>query len=322
MKFIFDPQYPPKHQLTSEEKSFLQKLAGYKLMLDKSLCFQINDLQQHTRLVLSGYLLPRKKFPSAEKKEKEIAELDAIIAEHSGKLERGEIPKENLRDEKALLNLWKKQRTELKKALDNPDGDMESGSYFGRYLNKGDKSIVVLFVDAIAAEAKTPYDTMLLMGQVLLHEYFHSFYFHAGVGNLNPIHSMEETMAEYGSLAFLLSVSMSRLSIAKQAHDAMIYAVDCIKKKRRSVGFSASYGYAFHLFSVFCEFYREYIARYANVSCLLDEHSKEALEYKYMQYPTYPKSSYIEDCVITEWFHNLLDKGEAVLTQPTINDTE
>ena len=321
MKFTIDNEYPPKHQLTSEEKSFLQKLAGYKLMLDKSLCFQINDLQQHTRLVLSGYLLPRKKFPSAKKKEKEIAELDAIIAEHSDKLERGEIPKENLRDEKALLKLWKKQRTELKKALDNPAGDMESGSYLGRYLNKGDKSIVVLFVDAIEAKAKNPYDTMLLMGQVLLHEYFHSFYSNVGVGSSKPIYSMEEAMAEYGSLAFLFSVSISRSSIAKQARDAMIYVVDSIEKKRNRVGTSVVYGCGVYLFDYLGEFYREYIARYANVSCLLDEHSKEALEYKYIMYPTYPEPS-TERLVILDRFEDLLSQGETVLIQPTSNNTE
>lgn len=128
-------------------------------------------------------------------------------------------------------------------------------------------------------------------------------------------------MAEYGSLAFLHSVSMSRLSIAKQAHDAMIYAVDCIKKKRRSIGFSAAYGYAFHLFSIFCEFYREYIARYANVSCLLDEHSKEALEYKYIMYPTYPEPS-TECLVILDRFEDLLSQGESVFIQPTSSNTE
>lgn len=100
MKFTIDNEYPPKHQLTSEEKSFLQKLAGYKLMLDKSLCFQINDLQRHTMLILSGNISPRKKFPDRADKEREIAELEAIIAEHSGKLERGEIPKEILSEEK------------------------------------------------------------------------------------------------------------------------------------------------------------------------------------------------------------------------------
>ena len=94
MKFIIDKDYPPKHQLTSEGKFFLQKLAGCKLIIDKSLCFQINDLQRHTMLILSGNISPRKKFPDRADKKREIAELEAIIAEHSGKLERGKIPKE------------------------------------------------------------------------------------------------------------------------------------------------------------------------------------------------------------------------------------
>jgi hypothetical protein len=304
MKFIFDPNYPPKHQLTSEEKSFLQKLAGYKLMLDKSLCFQINDLQQHTRLVLSGYLLPRKKFSSAKKKEKEIAELDAIIAEHSDKLERGEIPKENLRDEKALLNLWKKQRTELKKALDNPAGDMESGSYFGRYLNKGDKSIVVLFVDAIAAEAKNPYDTMLLMGQVLLHEYFHSFYYHAGGGSRMAIKCVEEPMAEFGSLVVLDNV------ISKEAIDAYYYALNFIREKQNCVGITAAYGFGVYLFKKYKKDFRNLIARYANVSRLFDEHASEVKAYKYLLYPIYPSFESIEDKTY-ERLEDLLKSGEA-----------
>ena len=37
MKFIIDKDYPPKHQLTSEGKFFLQKLAGCKLMIDNPL---------------------------------------------------------------------------------------------------------------------------------------------------------------------------------------------------------------------------------------------------------------------------------------------
>ena len=122
MKFIIDKDYPPKHQLTSEEKFFLQKLAGCKLMLDKSLCFQINDLERYTMLILSGNISPRKKFPDRADKEREIAELEAIITEHSGKLERGEIPKEILSEEKLLHSLWEKQLAELKKALDNPAG--------------------------------------------------------------------------------------------------------------------------------------------------------------------------------------------------------
>ena len=295
MKFTIDSEFPPQHQLTSEEKSFLQKLAGYKLMLDKSLCFQINDLQRHTMLVLSGNISPRKKFPDRADKEREIAELEAIIAEHSSKLECGEILKENLREERMLLNLWKKQLAELKKALDNPAEDKKSHSYLGAYFNRGDNSIVELYVDAIEAKAKNPYDTMLLMGQVLLHEYFHSFYAHVGVGSNKPIYYMEEAMAEYGSLAFLFSVAISRSSIAKQTHDAMIYAVDSFKKKRNRVGTSAVYGCGVYLFDYLCEFYREYIARYANVSCLLDSCERQWVEFKYMLYPKYPSSPIIEN---------------------------
>ncbi len=295
MKFTIDNEFPPQHQLTSEEKSFLQKLAGYKLMLDKSLCFQINDLQRHTMLVLSGNISPRKKFPDRADKEREIAELEAIIAEHSSKLECGEILKENLREERMLLNLWKKQLAELKKALDNPAEDKKSHSYLGAYFNRGDNSIVELYVDAIEAKAKNPYDTMLLMGQILLHEYFHSFYAHVGVGSNKPIYYMEEAMAEYGSLAFLFSVAISRSSIAKQTHDAMIYAVDSFKKKRNRVGTSAVYGCGVYLFDYLCEFYREYIARYANVSCLLDSCERQWVEFKYMLYPKYPSSPIIEN---------------------------
>ena len=71
MKFIIDKDYPPKHQLTSEGKFFLQKLAGCKLMLDKSLCFQINDLQRHTMLILSvKFLLAKSSTTGQIKKEK------------------------------------------------------------------------------------------------------------------------------------------------------------------------------------------------------------------------------------------------------------
>ena len=40
--------------LIVEERNFLQRLSAYRLLLDKSLVFQINDLQRYTELVLSG----------------------------------------------------------------------------------------------------------------------------------------------------------------------------------------------------------------------------------------------------------------------------
>lgn len=54
MKFTLDTYHPPKHSLIVEERNFPQRLSAYRLPLDKSLVFQINDLQRHTELVLSG----------------------------------------------------------------------------------------------------------------------------------------------------------------------------------------------------------------------------------------------------------------------------
>lgn len=309
MKYTIDEKYPPKHTLTSAEMNFLQKLASYKLLLDKSLFFQINDLQQHTKLILSGDLCPREKFPDTAEKEKELAELDKLIEEYADKLEGGEMGQEERTTTRKLLALWKKQRKELKKVLEKPKTEKKSNSNsnLGAYFNKGEHSKVILFVDAIEKKAKDPYQTMLLMGQVMLHEYFHSFYFHVGVGSKIPIKCMEEPMAEYGSLAFLFSVARSRSSIAKQADDAWRNAYLSIKKKQRLVGTSAAYGYGFSLFNTFGEYYRDLIASYANVSCLLDAHSQKALEYKYMLYPTYPTSSYIENVVLYDWFDELIE---------------
>ena len=111
--------------------------------------------------------------------------------------------KKFLSEEKLLHSLCEKQLAELKKELDNPAGDKKSHSYLGADFNRGDNSIVELYVDAIEAKAKDPYDIMLLMGAVLLHEYFHSFHFHAGTGASDPPKCIEESMAEYGSLVAL-----------------------------------------------------------------------------------------------------------------------
>ena len=121
--------------------------------------------------------------------------------------------------------MWEKQLAELKKALDNPAGDKKSHSYLGADFNRGDNSIVELYVDAIEAKAKDPYDIMLLMGAVLLHEYFHSFHFHAGTGASDPPKCIEESMADYGSLVMLDRVTSSGLPIAKDAEIALKYAL-------------------------------------------------------------------------------------------------
>lgn len=297
MKFTIDTDYPPRHSLTAEEINFLQKLAAHKLPLDKSLVFQINDLQRHTGLVLSGDLHPDDSIPDTAKMEREVEDLDKLIDEYKERLEGDDLSQEERAEAGELLALWETQRAALKMALGNPARNTKPHPPLGVYSNNGNNSRVTLFVDAIRNNAKDPDKAMLLMAQVLLHEYFHSFYSHAGIGENKPLSCMEEPMAEFGSLAFLLSVSSSRSSVAGQARDAMRYAIE-LNNKKRAAGSGAAYKYGVYLFENFCGYSRDIIARYANVSCLLDGHSKEAVEYKYLLYPTYPTSSYIEDVVL------------------------
>lgn len=305
MKYTLDTNHPPVHSLTAEEKDFLQRLAAYRLPLARSLVFQINDLQRHTELVFSGDLHPDGSTPDASEIEREIAELDTLIGSHRERLEKVDMPQEERGEATELLALWETQRAALRKALGNRESKTKHHSPLGVYSNNGNNSRVTLFVDAIAAKAKDSYQTMLLTALTLLHEYFHSFYAHAGLGENKPISSMEETMAEFGSLAFLMSVGSSRSSVARQAKDAMCYALD-LAGRSRSRGANAAYRYGVYLFENFCGNYPDLIARYANVSSLLDSHSKEAVEFKYMLYPTYPTSEYVEDMVLYGRFEELM----------------
>lgn len=107
---------------------------------------------------------------------------------------------------------------------------------------------------------------MLLMGKVLLHEYFHSFHFHAGTGVGNPPKCMEESMADYGSLVMLDRVASSGSPIAKDAEKALNYALGFVKSKQHAAG----YGFGACLYENHKEEASNLIAQYANVSCLLD----------------------------------------------------
>ena len=211
LKYSLDEEFTPR-DLTRKEKIFLNALAGYTMPLDKSLFFQVADLQRHTKLVLSmnGGRYTRSGFPEREELEREFAELSKMLDGFRDKPEREKLLEEN----GDLLEMWEKQRDKLKEALDNPLKNSESTLSLGAYYNNGGESKVFLFVDAIEEEAKkNPYNTMLLMGQVLLHEYFHSFHFHVGTGVGNPLRCVEEPMAEYGSLVMLDRVASSGLSI-------------------------------------------------------------------------------------------------------------
>ncbi len=165
----------------------------------------------------------------------------------------------------------------------------------GAYFNRGDNSIVELYVDAIEAKAKNPYDTMLLMGQVLLHEYFHSFYFHVGTGMRKPMKCMEEPMADYGSLVALDSVASSEASVAVKAGEALKHTLGFVKDKQKCTGLTAAYGFGAYLFEKHKDDASGLIAQYAIMSCLIDNRCKEALEYKYLLYSEYPSYLWAED---------------------------
>ena len=293
-RYDIDEKFPPEHTLTQDEEAFLQGLAKYKLFLDKSLYFQIEDLQRHTKLVLSRndgrYIRPE--FPDKAKLEREIAELEKMIQDVSDKLERKELPEEYF----GMLNVWKRQYKKLNEALDNPVDSTSSTPYLGLYYNNGRDSKVVLFLDSIEEAAKKiPCKPKFLMGQVLLHEYFHSFYFHVGTGMRNPMKCMEEPMAEYGSLVALDSVASSGLSIAKEAEDALTHTLGFVKSKQACTGFTAAYGFGAYLFENHKADYYNLIALYANKSCMMDNRCKDALEYKYLLYPEYPSYLWAED---------------------------
>lgn len=291
LKYSIDKVHPIR-DLTPHEKVFLQGLAEYKLFLDKSLFFQIDDLQKHTELVLSGEkeTAYRYEFPDPDELKKEIEELEKMIKELEDMLNTGKLPQEYW----VLLEEYRKRLKKLKEALDKMKKGSSSTKIFkvsllGKYEHKnGDNSRVTLYVNNIEACAKNSYDTMLLMGQVLLHEYFHSFYYHVGVGSKERIKCVEEPMAEFGSLVFLDSVASSESPVAIYADHSLKYALGFVKKKQKCEGITAAYGFGAYIFDKHKEDFPYLIAEYANVSRLLDKSDEKVLEYKYLVYPCYP----------------------------------
>ena len=280
-RYNIDEKCPPKNELEPEAVVFLRGLAEHRLFLDKSLSFQINDLQRHTRLMLSGRWIDRYEFPPNDEQEKEIEELDNLIKSIEERL--GQSHREDQKLEE-LLNVCKRQQKELEKAL----GSTVARPYLGMYYYDDDVCVITLFVDVIESITIGHDEKMLLMGEVLLHEYFHSFYHHVGVGTKDILRCMEEPMAEYGSLVVLDSVASSNSRIASTAKEALEYSKDFIEKKQSCIGRTAAYGFGAYLYEFHKDDYQSLIANYANVSLLLDKQSNIALEYKYMLYPEYP----------------------------------
>ena len=266
----------PTRDLTTDEMEFLSALAKYTMFFDRSLFFQIEDLRRHTGLVLSGEGIMRSEFSHPTELKREIKELKQLI-------------------EKLGQEDWDLKRL-LEERLEDLKDALKYGPYttmlLGEYKHKnGNDSEVILYVDNIETIAgKNPAETMYLMGQVLLHEYFHSFYFHVGIATRDRIRCVEEPMAEYGSLVVLDSVASSGLPITTEASKTLAYTYNIVKGKQKCKGHTAAYGFGAYLYDNHKGDYRELIAEYANVSRLLDEHGAKALEYKYMVYPKYPVS--------------------------------
>ena len=278
------PKMDLKHHprdLTTDEMEFLSALAKYTMFFDRSLFFQIEDLRRHTELVLSGERIMRSEFSHPTELKREIEELKQLI-EKLGQ-EDGD-----------LRSFLEEQLKDLEDALDNKKYGPYTTMLLGEYKhNNGNDSEVILYVNNIETIAgKNPAETMYLMGQVLLHEYFHSFYYHVGVGNRKRISCIEEPMAEYGSLVVLDSVASSGLPhvLKENADKALNYTYEFVKRKQKCIGTTAAYGFGAYLYDNHKEDYRELIAEYANVSRLLDEHGAKALEYKYMVYHKYTVS--------------------------------
>lgn len=283
MKYSLDGKFKPR-DLTPEEKTFLNALVGYTMRLDKSLFFQISDLQRHTRLVfsLNGGRFKDSKLPQRDVLEKELTELAKMLEDFREKLWDDRLPEENWDLYEIWEEEWVRQNEKLKELLDNPGKSVDS-TPMGVYYNRSSESKVVLFVDAIEERAKhNPYDTMLLMGKVLLHEYFHSFHFHAGTGEGNPLKCIEEPMAEYGSLVMLDNVASSGSPIAKDAEKALNYALGFVKSKQQHSVDTAGYGFGACLYENHKEEASNLIAQYANVSCLLDNGCKDIYNCRYL----------------------------------------
>lgn len=293
-RYEIDNENPPEHTLTPKEEAFLQGLARHMLFLDKSLFFQIKDLQRHTKLVFSGKHVQREEMPDSDVTAHELRALEMLIEEIEKESKQGEQKSEEI----SLLDILKEQQKRMKETLDGPNHRKKSRTPLGEFIHHGDDTTVILYLDVIEEAAKKdPDNTMLLMGQVLLHEYFHAFYFHAGEGDMESIACVEEPLTEYGSLVLLNSVASSGLAIAKDAGKALKYALGFIKDKQKCVGVTAAYGFGAYLFEQHKTDYRSLIARYANASCLMDSCERSWLEFKYMLYPKYPSSRAAEDFV-------------------------
>lgn len=155
MKYSIDPIHPTL-DLTTDEKTFLNGLSAFTIPFE-SLLFQIDDLQRHTELVLSGEIPTRWEFPDRKGLEEEIEELEELIKWVWKRIERGELKQEEL----ALPDMLEGQLARLREALKDMDEAPSSKpklvatNLLGLYQhNSGRDSRVTLYVNNIKNAAR------------------------------------------------------------------------------------------------------------------------------------------------------------------------
>ncbi len=322
LEYSLDEKHPPR-DLTPEEKTFLNALAGFIMPLEQSLFFQIKDLQRHTKLVLShsGGRFDSYESLKREELEKEFTELSKMMNNFQYKLWCCQLSEENEDLFGVWHELWELLRDKLEKMSDQPVKPTRAAP-MGGYYNRGRDSKVEIFVDTIEESAHNdPYQTMLLMGQVLLHEYFHSFHFHVGTGGEEPLKCMEETMAEYGTLVLLDRVASSGLSIAKDAGAALQDLLARAQRNQNRSQHATAYALGAYLYENHKEEASNLIAQYANVSCLLDDGCEEEAECENLRLIYFERKGLKS----VKWGENILDgvdQSQCVIIVPKGTEEE
>lgn len=145
MEYSLDEKFTPR-DLTPEEKTFLNALVTYTMPLEKSLFFQIADLQRHTKLEFSmnGGRFKGSESPERDVLEKELTELAKMLEDFRKKLWDDRLPEENWDLYEIWEEEWVRQNEKLKEATDKPVVSGGSTS-LGGYYNRGSESKVVLF---------------------------------------------------------------------------------------------------------------------------------------------------------------------------------
>ena len=284
----------PSRGLSIQEESLLDALTDHVLFLEHGLFFQVGDILRHTTLTLSG---ERKRTLSIGpgRLNNEIEEIEGLINRLRG---------EN-RDEYRNILILNERKSGLENALNNEES-FPTTLLLGEYFPKEDE--IKLYVDNIDYVSNGNADLARhLMAYVLVHECFHSFFQHAGIGISPYFKPAEEPMAEYGSLV-MLDDYLKSLSPGSALYNEVEATLECAKKhiedKKKARGEIAAYGFGAYLYHPLSLNPREFIAKFAKISRHINPACYEAKKYKYMVYPYYPLGyeylAYIYLCELIE----------------------